>query len=45
MTLRLRVPARHLKALPRKGAAVRLLVTARADGETATVRRRLSVRG
>ena len=44
VTLRLRVPARHLKALRRKGAALRLLVTARSDGETATVRRKLSVR-
>ena len=44
VTLRLRVPARHLKALRRKGAVLRLLVTARSDGETATVRRKLSVR-
>jgi hypothetical protein len=44
MTLRLRVPARHLKQLRRKGARLRLFVTARSAGEKATVRRGIGVR-
>jgi hypothetical protein len=42
--LRLRVPARHLKLLRRKGARLRLLVTARSAGEAATVRRGIRLR-